>query len=174
MVASATPSPNAPPAALQATDLLLSRLAHELARDIYPLEDVLKQFNIDADYFNDHVIDHPRFKTLFLEALSVWRGATNAKERVGVKAALMVEEWMPEANRLFHDVQQPLSAKVEAMKLMAKLAGLGEAADKGVAAGERVVVNINLSAAGAPNIQIDKVAEAKTIEGSVQEVTDVA
>lgn len=168
MVVPVAPSPLAPPAALQVNDLVLSRLAHELARDIHPLETVLQQFKIDPDYFGKHIIDHPLFRQKFVEATALWQGSSNAKERATVKAALLFEEWLEEANRLFHDTQQPMSSKIEAMKLLAKIGQLDQSDSKGVAAGERVVVNINLGAAGAPNITIDKTAEAKTIEGTVE------
>lgn len=168
MVVSVAPSPNAPPAQLQVNDLVLSRLAHELARDLHPLEVVLQQFKIDVDYFGAHIVDHPLFKQKFVEGLALWQGSGNAKERVTTKAALLFEDWLEEANSLFHDRQQPMSSKIEAMKLLAKIGNLEQSNDKGVAAGERVVVNINLSAANAPSITIDKTADAKTIEGTVE------
>jgi hypothetical protein len=170
LVVPVAPSPLAPPAALQVNDLMLSRLAHELARDIHPLETVLQQFKIDPDYFGQHIIDHPLFKQKFMEATALWQGSNKAKERASTKAALLFEEWLPEADRLFHDTQQPMSAKIEAMKLLAKIGQLDQSDSKGVAAGERVVVNINLSAANAPSIVIDKMAEPKTIEGTVERI----
>jgi hypothetical protein len=155
------PSPTAPPGPLQMNDTDLSRLAHEIARDIYPLEDILRQHNIDATYFRDHVMPHERFRVFYVEAHTLWNSASNAKERSALKSGVMFEEWLSEANRLFHDQTQPLSAKNELMKLIARVAGLDQP-DKqqmGIAPGDRVVVNINLSAAGQREpIVIDKTA----------------
>lgn len=155
------PAPTAPPSPLQMSDTDLSRLAHEIARDIYPLEDILRQYQIDPVFFRDHVMNHERFKVFYVEAHALWNSASNAKERSALKASVMFEEWLPEANRLFHDQQQPMSSKNEMMKLIARVAGLDqiEKQQLGVAPGDRVVVNINLSAGGASQpITIDKVA----------------
>jgi hypothetical protein len=141
------------------SDTDLSRLAHAIAQDIYNLADILRQHRVDPVFFNQHIRNHPRFKQLYLEAHTLWNDAGNANERTTLKAGVMVEEWLAEANRLFHDTNQPLSSKVELFKTMGKIAGLEKGKDdRQVAPGERVVVNINLSAAGAPPVTIDKVA----------------
>jgi len=156
------PSPLAPPAPLQMSDSDLSRLANEIARDIYPLEDVLHQFKVDAHFFRDHILSHPRFRALYSEAYSAWHSASNSNERSVLKAGVLFEQWLEEANRLFHEQGQPMSAKNDMMKLIARVAGLDkDKVQQGVAPGDRVVVNINLSAAGRQEpIIIDKTASS--------------
>ena len=162
MAVGPVPSPLAPPKSLPMSDSDMIRLAHEIARDLYPLEDVLRQFNVDPYFFRDHVAQNQRFRTVYAEAHAVWHSASNANERSALKSTVMYEEWLAEGNRLFHDQNQPLSAKVELLKLVARVGGLDTAGKgqqgNGVAPGERVVVNINLSAANRPNITIDQVA----------------
>jgi len=155
------PSPTAPPDPLQMNDADLSRLANELARDIYPLEEILRQYQIDPIFFRDYIMQHPRFRQFYVEAHAVWNAASNAQQRSALKAAVMFEEWLVESNRLYHDTNQPLSSKVELMKLLARVSGL-DANDRkaaGVNPGERVVININLGAGGQRDpLVIDKVA----------------
>lgn len=163
-------APSAPPTPLQMSDTDMSRMAHEMARDIYPLEDILRQYSIDPAFFRDHIMTHERFRIYYVEAHTLWNSASNAKERSALKASVLFEEWLAESNRLFHDQTQPLSAKNELMKLIARVAGLDQP-DKqqaGVAPGDRVVVNINLSAAGAPTVVIDKVAPLIEISSEVK------
>ncbi len=163
--------PTSPFAPLQMNDADLSRLANEIARDIYPLEDVLRQFKLDPHYVREHILPHPRFRALYSEAYATWRSATNSNERSIVKAGVLFEQWLEEANRLYHDPAQTLSSKVDMMKLIARVAGLDkDKVQQGVAPGDRVVVNINLSAAGQRDpIVIDKTAVV--IEQSPAQVT---
>lgn len=153
------------------SDLDMSRLAQEIARDIYPLADILRQYQIEPIFFQEKILTNPRFKLLYVEAHTLWNSASNAQERSALKSAVLFEEWLAEANRLYHDTQQPMSSKVEMMKLLARVAKIdgSDKTQQGVAPGERVVVNINLSAAGQREpIVIDKTA---TIDAVPQQVT---
>lgn len=160
------PSPLAPPVPLQMSDSDLSRIANEIARDIYPLDDVLRQFKIDAYFFRENILPHPRFRALYSEAYTAWHSANNSNERSVLKAGVLFEQWLEEANRLFHEQSQPLSSKVDMMKIVARVAGLDkDKVQQGVAPGDRVVVNINLSAAGRQEpIVIDKTAASVTYD----------
>lgn len=162
-------SPHAPPAPLPFTDTVLARLASELARGIYPLRLVLQQHKIDPEVFKAIVLKHPRFQQLFREAHALWHSSEGIGDRISAKSAVLIEQWLEEANRLYHDHTEPLSAKNEMMKILAKMAKV-DGAERGAGeldAGQRVVVNINLSAAGRAPVIIDKMHEPRTIEGHV-------
>jgi hypothetical protein len=153
------PSPNAPPVGWQLDDLTMMRLADELARDMYPTDDVLRRFALDPLVFNQIVRVNPTFIKHYSEYHAKWHSTANSGERVKLKSKALVEEWLVELNRQFHDMSLPLSAKVEAMKLLSKIAGLDVDTSRGnITPGERVQVTINLSAAGAQPVLIDKLA----------------
>lgn len=154
--------------ALPITDAALSRLAHECARDIYPLEDILRHYKLDPVYFNTYVLNHPRFKLFYAEAHSIWNSSANAKERSALKSIVILDEWLQEAGSLLHKADEPLMAKVKLAELISRLAGL-DGDKKQVAPGERVVVNINFGRAGGGVKTIDKVAP--TLEGNVTDVS---
>lgn len=153
------PSPLARGATWQLDDTTLQRLAQELARDVYPLKDVLDRFGIDAIIFKTLVRPNPVFAQFFKEAHTMWHSSGNANERVQLKASSLFEDWLSEADRLFHDTTAPMAPKIELLKTVGRVAGLDREKTAGnVAPGERVLVQINLQAAGAQPITIDKIA----------------
>lgn len=85
----------------------------------------------------------PRFQKLLEGEILAWQGATNTAERTKLKAGAMVEEWLPEANKRLHDQNEPLNAKTELAKLVARIAGL-ESRDAGGPGNGGFSVTINL------------------------------
>lgn len=150
----------------QLDDLTLQRLAVELARGMYTAPEVLDRFAVDPEIFLKRIRPNPAFEKYYREAYAIWNSAGSAQERVQVKAQLLFEDWLVETDRLYHDKQQPLSGKVELLKTLGKVAGLGqEKPGTGVAPGDRVLIQINLGAAGQREpVIIDKIAHAINIE----------
>lgn len=156
---------SAPPIPLQIDETMLSRLAHECARDMYPLETILQTFRIDPAYFQTHIVKHPRFMLFYAEAHALWNSSLNSKERSALKAAVVFEEWIGQANALLHKSDEPLMGKVKLAEFLARVAGIDKDKSSATAPGDRVVVNINLSAAGGGTTTIDKAAPV-TLEGT--------
>lgn len=155
------PSPLARGPVWQLDDVHIQRLAQELARDMYPVPEVLGRYNLDAAVFVQYVRPNPVFTKAYLEARTMWHSTAGTEERIEHKARATFEDWLAEADTLFHDRSQPLSAKVEMMKMVGNVGGLmsKDKDQKGVAPGERVVINIDLSGAGrAAPIVIDQIA----------------
>lgn len=114
--------------------------------DIFPVETILDAHGITSEQWIE-IRGNQHFKNLLVDQLAVWNGALNTQERVKLKSAALIEEWLPELNALMHDRNQGLAAKVEAGKLAARLAELGlNKAGIGGEIGERFSVTINLGA----------------------------
>lgn len=124
------------------SDLDYVRLAREIAMDILPLEDILKQYDISDETWSQLQLN-TKFRTLLGNEVEAWSSALNTYERVKVKSASMLEEWLPALNTRMHDYDEALPAVIEAGKLLSKLAGLGEK-DINSAVGERFVINISM------------------------------
>lgn len=105
-------------------ELRLVRLAREVAMDMAPLDVVLARGGWTLEQF-DQLRRWPHFQRLVEAEAASWEGAANTHERVKLKAAAMVEDWLPEAHQRLHDRQEPLPAKVETAKLVVRLAGMG-------------------------------------------------
>jgi hypothetical protein len=98
--------------------------------------------------------------------VEAWGAALNTSERLKLKAAAMLEEWLPELNNRLHDGQEALPAKIEGAKMLTRIAGIGVPGVAEGGAGERFTVTINLGNSAAP-IEISKQIAPKIIEGEV-------
>ena len=125
-------------------EVTMLKLARELAMDIRPVEDILVTHEVTLEQW-ELISNHPVFKVYLRGAVEEWHSATNTPERVKLKSLSFVEESLPEFFARAHDAREPLAAKTEILKTIAKFAGVGGSVD-GVIAGERMIVNINLGA----------------------------
>ncbi len=140
-------------------------VAREIAIDLNDLETILKRHQITPEAFAK-IKETERFKSVLATELVAWHGAANTHERAKLKAASMIEEWLPEAWARLHKNEEALPAKVELAKLITKIAEMGAATPVGPGSGERFSITINLGAGR--QIQIEKdVPAMKTIEGEV-------
>lgn len=145
-------------------DVIMLKLARELAMDIQPLEKILEIHELSSDQWEE-IQRNPRFKSYLRGAMEEWQSATNTAERVKLKSMAFVEEALPEFFARAHDPKEPLAAKTEVLKTIAKFAGVGGTVD-GAVAGERLTVTINL---GADNqLRIEKDVTPQVIEGEAE------
>ena len=135
----------APVPAQRFNDVILVKLAREIAMNIHPLEDILKAHLIEPNQW-ENIQEMARFQSLLETESAQWNGALNTQERVKLKAAAMIEEWLPEANQRMHDRGESLSAKTELGKLVRDLAGFAKGGIGIEGGGERFSVTINLGA----------------------------
>lgn len=145
-------------------ELLASRLAREVARDLVPVEQVCERYKIsDATY--ERILRNPMFQQRLQEEIDIWNASTPRAitERISAKSATMIEESLVEIYELIHDKNQPMVAKVKALEWASRLAGVGVQESKDLLPGERVRFNIFI---GDKKVSIEKEAEQKTIEGT--------
>lgn len=152
------------------TDPEISRLAREMARDIKELPEILAQFKLDADQF-DVVANNGFFQQRLNEEIQLWNASDplSINKRIEVKASTMIEDLLLEAYALICDRAQPMQAKVEMLKWIARLAGLGENRPAGDGSGG-VKITINL---GQQALQFDKEKKLpeRVIDGTVVDLT---
>src|SRR4029079_17957227 len=86
-------------------DAILQEIAAELAREIYPLADILQRFNVPPPIF-ERVRRSHHFQRMHAEALITWQSSTNARERTRLKSEVMVEKMLEPAWRAFQDPAQ--------------------------------------------------------------------
>jgi hypothetical protein len=125
------------------SDIELVRLAREIAMDILPLDAILKSYGISESAWAA-LQYNSKFQKLLASESETWSTALNTNERVRFKAAAMIEEWLPELHLRMHDREESLTAKIEASKMLSRLAGMGGPEGIAVAGGERFVVTINM------------------------------
>jgi hypothetical protein len=149
------------------SDIDLVRLAREIAMDILPLEDILKQYDISDETWCK-LQRNTKFQILLSNEVEAWSSALNTFERVKVKSASLLEEWLPTLNTRMHDAQEALPAVIEAGKMLAKISGLGGEKDIGAAVGERFVINISMG----PKVEPIQFAKDVTPQVTIEHEAD--
>lgn len=135
-------------------ELTYLKLAREIALNIQPLETILKMHEINSNQWQT-IQNSPRFQALLRSQIEAWESAENTHERVKLKAASMVEEFLPELYGKLHDPHESLNAKLEGAKLARDLAGMGRNSVDTAGVGEKFTVTINLGAQQSFKIEKD-------------------
>lgn len=142
-------------------DIMLLKLAREIAMDIRPLEDILETHQITPEKW-ENIKENPHFQAVLRGAIEDWQAAGNTAERVKLKSLAFVEEALPEFYARAHDPKEPLNAKIEVLKTVSKFAGVGVSQFDASAPGERFSVTINLGADH--SLKIEKSLPQQVIE----------
>jgi hypothetical protein len=108
------------------------KLAREVAMDIRPLADILDAHGVNLDMW-EQMNKSPAFQNLLRSEVEAWNSATNTAERVKIKSLAFVEEALPEFYARAHDPKEPLAAKTDILKTVAKFAGVGGGIEGAVA-----------------------------------------
>jgi hypothetical protein len=75
-----------------------------------------------------------------------WNSALSTHDRIRIEAAAIMEDAMPGLSARMKSRDEALPAAIEAGKLFAKLAGLGEVNKAAAGSGEKFVIQIDLGA----------------------------
>ncbi len=146
-------------------DAKLVKLAREIAMGIKSLPEVLFDNSISQKKYAE-LLELPHFQRLLASEVSAWASAMNTAERVKLKSSALIEEYLPELYARLNDQNEPLSSKVKAIEVVAKLAHLGEKEiAPSISPGDRVQVIINMGADA--KLQYDKRLPPKVIDAVV-------
>lgn len=147
-------------------ELSMVQIAREIAMDIRDIEEILKTHGVSPERWNK-LKATPRFIALVESEMVAWNGSLNTQERLKLKSACLLEEWLAELNSRLHDPKETLTSKIEGGKLIARLAGAG-LNGFGVegTGGERFSLTINFSGS---KLEISKEVthQGNLIEGEV-------
>lgn len=126
-------------------ELRLVRLARELAMDMQPVPAVLQRLGLTTDEL-ERLQRLPKFQKILAAECAAWESALNTHERVKLKAAAIIEDFLPEAHARMHNPAEALPAKTEVAKLVTRLAGMGleRTGEAGAGGGEKFLLQINI------------------------------
>lgn len=164
------PLPNSVPAGtppILLEEHRLINIAREIAMDILPLEEVLRINGINAEKWAE-LGENPRFQGILDAEIADFRSALKTSDRVKLKAAAAVEEWLPELYARINDPREPLNAKIEGAKLLAKLGGVGEKLTTD-SNNDRITITINM---GAKEPIVVSAINTNVIDGAATEIVD--
>jgi hypothetical protein len=140
----------------------LRDLASGLVRGIEEPENVLARCGFNSGDYTE-LSETRMFRQMLREAQEEWEGARNTHKRIKLKAAVNVEEALPHFYRAMTSEKEPLSAKVKALEVVARIGGLGQTEAAPAGNGQFFKLEINLGAGVAPMVLANGV-ENVTIE----------
>jgi hypothetical protein len=106
----------------------LSRLAMELASELTPLPDILRNYNLTRTQLKS-LLATQTFRDMFSEAKQIWRSGSNVRQRVRLKAALLAEDSLLEIFRVVHDATANTASRLQAFKQIADLTDIAPRKD---------------------------------------------
>lgn len=143
-------------------DVTLMKLAREIAQDINEVETILKNYAITREEWAE-IRERSFFNKILESEVIAWNSASNSQERLKMKAASMLEEYLPKLNSRLHEGELT-APKAEMVKLVARVAGVGlTGANIEGGGAEKISVTINLG--GGDQLKFEKQIQPPMIEG---------
>lgn len=121
MTTPSSPPVARPPAPTVDLDHMQATLAAEIGVGLLPLPDILKRFELTKDQLKLMLKD-PQFRNMVRQFKREWNEASNSKERIRLKAALMVEDNLLALHQMFNNIDMNPGARLDAFKHMVNLA----------------------------------------------------
>ena len=136
-------------------------LAAELAVGLLPLPEILTRFGLNQGQLQLLLKDES-FRKMVRQFKREWHEASNAKERIKLKASLMVEDNLLELHRIFNQLDLNPNARLDAFKQMVVLA---DAAPKKEGGSDGPRFNLTLNLGGEQkSVVVDAVSEVVDVE----------
>jgi hypothetical protein len=141
----------------------LSKLAREIAMDIKERAVILKEFKLTQAQYDFLEENNDFYKQALANSCREWHAPLTTQERIKVEAAAILEDSLLILGARMQNKGEGLPGVVEAAKLFAKVAGVGEREGSVSAPGERFTINIDLG--GDKNLTVSTTAPASTPQG---------
>lgn len=143
-------------------------MALDLAAKLQDPKEVLARYDVSPEEWAVIKV-HPRFKVLYQEAVEFWNSKDNAADRVKSVSTMMVEESLTMLFGMAHDTELHPSARMDALKTLAKMsgtdmAGAVNAAKANHASTAKFQIAINLQPVG------DKPAGRVVVDADITDV----
>lgn len=152
-------------------DQLFLCLAREIASDLYPLETILKNYQIDQNQWQT-ISTNPQFVKLLEASVREWHAVGSSSERVKYKMLMMLEHSLPAMFTQLHSEREPLSAKARVFELLMTGSDIGGAKNQLGGGAEGIKITINLGSDTQVKVDTTIPKQVTTIEGEAEEIDD--
>ena len=129
----------------------LRELANGIARGVEDDDLLLQRLGFTRQDY-DELCQTRMFKAMLNEATSEWEGAANTRKRIELKAAISVEQALAHFYQEMISAKEPLSSKVKALEVVARIGKLGNPDPVSAGAGQYFKLEINLGGGKPPLI----------------------
>lgn len=137
------------------------KLAREIAMDLRPLDVILEMHQVKRDEF-ERLKVNPYFVRVLSAEKEAWEAATNTHQRVSLKSAAMVEEFLPVLWSRMVQPKEDLLKVVKGIEHISKLAGMGKEKEGTSDGADKVVITINMGADA--KLQLTREVPGRVIE----------
>ncbi len=120
----------------------IAALVRDLAMNLYDTPVILKTHGLSEEQYK-LLEENPFFKNAIQAAVTEWNSPHSTNKRLAMEAAIALEDALPALATRMSSPGEPLSQAIEAAKLFAKMAGVGESAQQ-APTGEKFKITINL------------------------------
>ena len=128
-----------------------SRLAVEIAVQLRPVPEILKQYDLSRKDLVRKLKD-PMFRDMVKQAKSLWNSDLSVKERIRLKSQVLVEDSILEIFSILHNRDNAIPARLDAFKQLARVAEVDSPDRSNADTGSRFTVSINLGEKMSPVI----------------------
>lgn len=151
-------------------DSRVASIAREIAQDIRELNQILPDYGFTDIYDPDWQALYASrdFKRALAEATREWNGADSTPKRIRYKAQAAVEQAIPTLYDFVVSGGVPGPERVNAMKVLRDLSGIGTGA--GGSGGEGGGFSITINIAKGHTVRADLAPRGRVIEGDAEEV----
>lgn len=122
----------------------LSKLARDMAMDIKERHVILQEHKLTQTQYDFLEANNDFYRNALAEACKQWHAPLSTQERIKVEAAAILEDSLLGIGARMQNKAEGLPGVIEAAKLFAKVAGVGEQSGGNVSSSERFVINIDL------------------------------
>lgn len=143
------------------------KLAREIAMDLRPLDVILEMHQVKREEF-ELIKVNPYFVRVLSAEKEAWEAASNTAQRVSLKSAAIVEEFLPELYRRMVNPKEDLLKVVKGLEHVSKLAGMGKESERSTDLADKVVITINMGADA--KLQMTKEVPSKVIDHDANEL----
>lgn len=124
----------------------LAKLAREIAMDIKDRHTILTEYGLTQTQYDFIEAQNDFYRSALATACREWHAPLTTAERIKVEAAAILEDSLVGLGARMQNRGEGLPGVIEAAKLFAKVAGVGEREASQHAPGERFSINIDLGA----------------------------
>lgn len=135
----------------------LRELATGMAKGVEDDDQLLARLGFTRDDY-DELSQTRTFKLILNQAVSEWEGAGNTHKRIRLKAAINVETALPSFYQAMVNEAEPLSSRVKALEVVARIGNLGNPDVLPPGGGQFFKLEINLGQGRHEQIVIEQTA----------------
>jgi hypothetical protein len=149
----------------------LSQLAREMAMNLKPKDHIIHDYKLSQVQYDFLEAHNEFYREAFRAACAEWHAPMSTQERIKVEAAAILEDSLLGIGARMQNKGEGLPGVIEAAKLFAKIAEVGERGSGSPSGGERVTINIDLGGDTKVSVAVAPAPQADVSQSGVRAIS---